>query len=279
MVLFRQRPTILRRCQDGQVCSECDRLVQLWKQTCQMDEISRSNGAMIPHPAFHVTFIQGQRLQFASLRETETLLHERSLRRFFVHPHVCSLSSVRDHHTRYLPSLTTSVPCLLGHYKRQPPPELPIGLTVTSTSREARCNSSFNSSSRAIQRRSIFLPECFGRPSRRIDWLQGRSLVVVRIEECGIPNQHRMLLAREPRILPEIANRISDFCFATAIVDLVAPEWGPPSLPFLWSIGSSFRSPSRGPTSIVCKAGQSTRSSRQLCALLLSNLFGLRVVN
>ena len=42
-------------------------------------------------------------------------------------------SSVVNHHTLYLPSLTTPGSCLLGHYKRRPPLELPVGLTDTTT--------------------------------------------------------------------------------------------------------------------------------------------------
>ena len=48
---------------------------------------------------------------------------------FYVYPLVCSISSVINHHTLNLPSLTTPGSCLLGHYKRRPLRELPIGLT------------------------------------------------------------------------------------------------------------------------------------------------------
>jgi len=39
--------------------------------------------------------------------------------------------SIVNHHTLYLPSLTTLGACLLGQYKRQPLPELPGVLKYT----------------------------------------------------------------------------------------------------------------------------------------------------
>ena len=47
---------------------------------------------------------------------------------FYVYSPVCGLSSVINYHNLYLPSLTTPGLCLSVHYKRQPPPELPISL-------------------------------------------------------------------------------------------------------------------------------------------------------